>query len=196
MLYYRLKFYKGDFQMKVYIMLADGFEETEALVPWDVLKRAGAELSLVSINSEKCVRGAHGITVTADTTIKNISDITPDLIVLPGGMPGTANLAKCDTLCKMLKDAAAHDKPIGAICAAPSVLGELGILRGKRAVCFPGFESKLAGAEISSDPVCRDGNIITARGMGVAFEFAFALTEYLFGAEKAASVKNSSQYIG
>ena len=177
--------------MKVYIMLADGFEETEALVPWDVLKRAGADVSLVSVTSDKSVRGAHGIIVYADTIIKKVCDIAPDLIVLPGGMPGTTNLAKCDTLCKMLKDAAAHDKPIGAICAAPSVLGGLGILHGKKAVCFPGFESKLTGAEITSDPVCRDGSIITARGMGVAFEFAFALTEYLFGAEKANSVKTA-----
>ena len=180
--------------MKVYIMLADGFEETEALVPWDVLKRAGAEVQLVSVSASKRVTGAHGLAVETDSVIDDIGPSVPDCVVLPGGMPGTLNLKACAKLSEMLLKADAEGKVIAAICAAPSVLGGLGLLKGKKAVCFPGFENALDGAKVVKTSVCRDGRIITAKGMGAAFEFAFALTELLFGPDTATELKKGVQY--
>lgn len=180
--------------MKVYIMLADGFEETEALVPWDVLKRAGAEVQLVSVSASKRVTGAHGLAVEADSVIDDIGPSVPDCVVLPGGMPGTLNLKACAKLSEMLLKADAEGKVIAAICAAPSVLGGLGLLKGKKAVCFPGFENALEGAKVVKASVCRDGRIITAKGMGAAFEFAFALTDLLFGPDTATELKKGVQY--
>ena len=175
-------------------MLADGFEEAEALVPWDLIKRSGADIELVSVNAGKNVTGAHGLAVTADKTIDELDGVLPDCIVLPGGMPGMTNLLACGKLCKMIAAANAERKIIAAICASPSILGELGVLQGKKAVCFPGFESRLHGAVITADHVCSDGNIITAKGMGVSFEFAFAVIERLFGSEKVSALKNGVQY--
>ena len=180
--------------MKVFLMLADGFEETEALVPWDVLRRAGADIKLVSVSNTKAVSGAHGLSLTADTTIENVGSELPDCFVLPGGMPGMTNLLACGPLCDMLIRASSCGKVLAAICASPSVLGELGILNGRNAVCFPGFESRLKGARISEDSVCRDGNVLTGKGMGVAFEFAFALTEMLFGKSVSEKLKKEVQY--
>ncbi|MBQ6183960.1 MAG: DJ-1/PfpI family protein [Clostridia bacterium] len=180
--------------MKVYVMLADGFEETEALVPWDVLKRAGAEVKLVSVSASKRVTGAHGLAVEADAVIDGIGPSIPDCIVLPGGMPGTLNLKACAKLSAMLLEADSKGGVIAAICAAPSVLGGLGLLKGKKAVCFPGFENTLDGATVVDTAVCRDGRIITAKGMGAAFEFAFALTDLFFGNETAAQLKKGVQY--
>ena len=193
--------------MKVYVMLADGFEETEALVPWDVLKRAGAEVKLVSVSASKRVTGAHGLAVEADAVIDGIGPSIPDCIVLPGGMPGTLNLKECEPLMAgtlnlkacaklsaMLLEADSKGGVIAAICAAPSVLGGLGLLKGKKAVCFPGFENTLDGATVVDTAVCRDGRIITAKGMGAAFEFAFALTDLFFGNETAAQLKKGVQY--
>lgn len=175
--------------MKALIFLADGFEEVEALTPWDILKRAGCDVSLVSVSGNEYVKGSHGLEVKTDTD--KITDA--DLYVLPGGMPGTLGLASSKKVTDTVKKADRENKLIGAICAAPSVLGSLGILDGKKAVCFPGFEDKLTGYVKIDKKVVRDGNVITAKGMGVALEFALALTEALFGAEKAASIKTSVQ---
>lgn len=181
--------------MKLLIMLADGFEETEALVPWDVLKRAGADVSLVSVSSDLKVKGTHGITVFADRLISEVQRDVPDAVILPGGMPGMTNLASCKTLSEMILKAYEKGALLAAICASPAVLGKLGILKNKTATCFPGFESELIGANVSSDYVCRDSNIITAKGMGASFAFAFEIVGYLFGDEKVITLKNGAQYI-
>ena len=181
--------------MKVYIFIADGFEETEALVPWDILKRAGAQVKLVSVTSGTKATGAHGLSIDTDANIASLRDELPDLAVLPGGMPGMLNLKASAALKELLSECADAGKYIAAICASPAVLGAHGLLRSKRAVCFPGFESQLEGAYISHEPVCRDGNIITAKGMGVSFEFAFALVGALYGEAKAEEVKKGAQYI-
>ena len=178
-----------------YIFLADGFEEVEALCPFDLLLRAGADAETVSVNTGKTVTGTHGIKVSADMTIDELAaDPEADLIVLPGGMPGTANLAKHEKVCAILDAQAEKGGFIGAICAAPSVLGERGILSGKKAVCFPGFEKYLKGAEIVREKVVRDGNIITAVGMGGAFEFGFELISVLFGENAARELEKQSMY--
>ncbi len=175
--------------MKAVIFLADGFEEIEALTPWDVLKRAGTDVTLVSVSGKDTVTGSHGLVVKADT-----ADI-PDagLYILPGGMPGTNNLMASKKVTDTVLKASRENKFIGAICAAPSVLGSLGLLENKKAVCFPGFENKLTGYIKTDAKVVRDGNIITAKGMGVSLEFALALTEALYGKEKAESIKASVQ---
>ena len=180
---------------KVYVFLADGFEEVEALCPFDLLLRAGAEAVTVSINQNKKVTGTHGIAVEADITADDLpEECGADLIVLPGGMPGTANLAANEKVCGYIRQQIANVKTVAAICAAPSVLGELGVLEGKKAVCFPGFERYLKGAEIVHEKVVRDGNIITAVGMGAAFEFGFELVAALFGERKAKELEASSMY--
>ena len=161
---------------KAYIFLADGFEEIEGLTVVDILRRAGVEIQMVSIMGRKELTGSHGIPV-------NFSDGT--LFVLPGGMPGTKRLAAHGGLAALLKEKNAEGKRLAAICAAPSVLGGLGLLEGRRAACYPGFEEALTGAEVSFDPVVVCGNVTTSRGMGTAIPFALALTEQLAGKEKA-----------
>ena len=181
--------------MRVYIFIADGFEETEALVPWDILKRAGANVKLISIAKVTKAVGAHGLSVCTDASIDSVIGELPDLAVLPGGMPGMLNLINSSALKELLLECAAAGKFIAAICASPAVLGAHGLLRSKRAVCFPGFEKQLDGAIVSNEPVCRDGNIITAKGMGISFEFAFALVSALYGENKADEIKKGAQYI-
>lgn len=176
----------------VYLFLANGFEEVEALTPVDVLRRAGVEVTTVGIGGTE-VRGSHGITVRADAAE---TDVTPDdvtAVILPGGMPGTKNLDVSDTVRRFLSAAVERGAVIGAICAAPSVLGHQGILRGKRATCFPGFEPELTGATVLPDIVVTDGRIITAKGAGAALPFALALASALAGADKAAAVEASLQ---
>lgn len=178
-----------------YLLLADGFEEIEALCPLDLLRRAGVEIKTVALGESREVFGAHGVTVLADMTIKSVLDPEPGMIILPGGMPGAKNLRESDTVCRMVESAAERGAFIGAICAAPYILGELGLLRGKRAVCFPGFEDKLEGAMLVKEKVVRDGNIITAAGMGVALEFGLALVEAVRDATTAAELRRSVQAI-
>ncbi|MBQ7500602.1 MAG: DJ-1/PfpI family protein [Clostridia bacterium] len=180
---------------KVYFFLADGFEEVEALCPLDLLLRAGADAVTVSIGETVTVTGTHGIAVAADMTIAELPDrCDADMIVLPGGMPGTANLADSEKVCAYVTEQAENGKFAAAICAAPSVLGTLGVLEGKKAVCFPGFEKYLRGAEIVNEKVVRDGNVITAVGMGAAFEFGFELVAALFGEKTAKDLELSSKY--
>ena len=181
--------------MKIYIMIADGFEETEALVPWDILKRAGADVKLVSVSKQSKATGSHGLVIDTDTAIDSVQNNTPDLIVLPGGMPGMLNLKNSVILKDMLVKCEKSGKLVAAICASPAVLGAHGLLKGRSAVCFPGFESQLEGARVSEEFVCRDGNIITAKGMGVSFVFAFALVSALYGDAKAEELKKGAQYI-
>ncbi len=180
----------------VYVFLADGFEEVEALTPVDLLRRAGAEVRTVGVGS-KNITGAHGITVACnmseDEAAESIKEAPEalEMTVLPGGMPGTLNLGKSETVSHFLDAAAKRGAYIGAICAAPSVLGAKGLLRGRRAVCYPGFEDKLTGAKIENAGVVRDGNIICARAAGSAVEFALCLISALKGERAAEEVRHA-----
>lgn len=174
----------------VYMFLAEGFEEIEALCPLDLLRRAGVDIKTVGVGS-KTVTGAHGISVLADMTDGELSDFSADMIILPGGMPGTLNLDASGAVHKAIDVALENGSYIAAICAAPSILGGRGILCGKEAICYPGFEEKLVGAEISSRRVAVDGKIITAAGMGVALDFGLVLVEILCGKEKADSLRKA-----
>ena len=174
----------------VYMFLAAGFEEVEALCPLDLLRRAGIDAKTVGVGS-KNICGAHGICVEADITDAEFCDNTPDMVILPGGMPGTLNLDACETVHKAIDRAISCNAYIAAICAAPSVLGRRELLVGKEAICYPGFEKELVGAKISSKKVVADGNFITAAGMGVALEFGLALIKKLCGEKKANEIKNA-----
>ena len=168
---------------RVGIFLADGFEEIEGLTVVDILRRAGIDISMISINGKKKVTGAHGIALDTDEDIVQCDLDKLDMLVLPGGMPGTMNLAACEKLTEALKKADQEKRGIAAICAAPSVLGACGILNGKKATCHPGFEEKLTGASVSYDNVVTDGNVITSRGMGTVIDFGLAIVSY-FGSEE------------
>lgn len=176
---------------KVYIFLAEGFEEVEALMPVDILRRAGIAIDMVSITGRRQVEGSHGIKIEADKLYEEIEPEKADMLVLPGGMPGTKNLAAHEGLCSWLKKFHAEGKFLAAICAAPSVLGANGILEGKQAVCFPGFEKELIGAKVVSAPVAVDGNIVTGKGPGAAAEFSLAIAELLAGREKEQEIKEA-----
>ena len=172
----------------VYMFLAEGFEEIEALCPLDLLRRAGVDVKTVGISS-KTICGAHGISVIADMVESEMQSFDADMIILPGGMPGTLNLDASKTVHKAIDPAIKNGSYIAAICAAPSILGGLGILRGKEAICYPGFEEKLLGAKISDTRVVVDGKVITAAGMGVALDFGLVLVELLCGKEKAEALR-------
>ena len=176
----------------VYLFLANGFEEVEALAPLDILRRAGVEVTTVGVGGDM-IRGAHGITVQADMPDTMFADADPDMIVLPGGMPGSKNLDESRIVDMALKAAARHDAYLAAICAAPMVLGHRGLLAGKRATCYPGFETELTGATVATEKVVTDGKIITAAGMGVAVEFGLALVTALKGREVAEGIRAAIQ---
>lgn len=176
----------------VYLFLANGFEEVEALTPVDILRRAGLSVTTVGIGG-KSVTGSHGITVMADVAETEAAPDDLTAVILPGGMPGTRNLDASATVRRFLQAAAERQAVIGAICAAPSVLGHQGLLQGKRATCFPGFESELAGATVLPDVVVTDGRVITAKGAGAALPFALALAGALASPEKAAAIEASLQ---
>lgn len=172
----------------VYMFLATGFEEVEALAPLDIMRRAGVEVTTVGIGGE-LITGAHGITVKADIADSVFRDDAPEMVILPGGMPGTRNLDASPVVEAALNAVAANDGYLAAICAAPMVLGKRGLLKGKRAICYPGFEKFLDGARLSHHNVVRDGNVITAAGMGVAIEFGLEIVEMLCGDVAAANVR-------
>ena len=174
--------------MKAFIFLATGFEETEALATLDVLRRGGIDAASVSIMPEKEVRGAHGITAVADVLFKDADFAAADILVLPGGMPGAANLQEHKKLGNLLTSFAEKKNRIAAICAAPKVLGNLGILKGYNATCYPGFENELTGAEVKKDAVVVDRNIITAKGPAFAIPFGLKIIELLKGKDAASEV--------
>ena len=177
-----------------YVFLADGFEEIEALTVVDILRRDNILTETVSITDNKQVTGAHMITVIADRTISEIKTSEAALLVLPGGMPGTLNLKECAKLTEMLTEFNSTNRRIAAICAAPTVLGELGMLEGKKAVCYPGMEDKLKGAIVSADEVVTDGNITTSRGMGTAIPFALELIRIFDSETEAGALKRKIVY--
>lgn len=180
--------------MKIGIFLADGFEEIEGLTVVDVLRRAGIEVTMISIMGRKEIHGAHGITVLSDTLYEEVNFEKLSGLVLPGGMPGTTNLGAHAGVKEQILSFYDSGRLVAAICAAPSVLGENGILKGKRAVCYPGFEERLLGAEVTFEEVITDENVITSRGMGTAIPFALALTAYLIDAEKAEELSDAIIY--
>lgn len=165
----------------IYVFLANGFEETEAVVPIDILRRAGFDVKLISITDELLVTSSHGVTIKADTTFDETNFNDAEMLFLPGGMPGTKNLDAHAGLCELLQDSAEKGVKLAAICAAPSVFGNLGLLNGKEATCYPGYEDQLMGASVSENPVVVSDNFITARGAGVAMKFALKLVEVLKG---------------
>jgi 4-methyl-5(b-hydroxyethyl)-thiazole monophosphate biosynthesis len=170
---------------QIIVFLANGFEEMEALIPVDVWRRAGFDVKMVTINSQLEVTGAHQIKVVADQLFEESDFSSADLLFLPGGMPGASNLDAHDGLKALLTAFNSKGKILGAICAAPMVLGHNGLLEGKKATCFPSFEKDLVGANHTGKTVEVDGNIITARGAGVAFEFSLKVVELLSGKEVA-----------
>lgn len=175
----------------VYAFFADGFEEIEAFTTIDVLRRAGLEVKIVSVTPDEIVVGAHGISVFCDVNFDNCDFSNASLLFLPGGMPGAATLNEHIGLRKQLLKFAENNQRIAAICAAPMVLGKLGLLKGRKATCYPGFEQYLEGAECLDEPVVKDGNIITAMGPGASMQFALTLVEVLVGAEKMKELKNA-----
>ena len=175
----------------VYILLAPGFEEAEALVPADLLRRAGVETALVSVTGEP-VPGSHGVTVTADTDLDGADLSRAEMIVLPGGGPGHKNLGAEPRVERLVREAADRGLWVAAICAAPTLLGRWGLLEGKQAVCYPGMEEGLAGAKVRA--VVVDGKIITGRAAGSAFDFGLALVEALAGKGAAQQVRNGIYY--
>lgn len=179
---------------KVYIFLAEGFEEIEALTVADLLRRAQIEAATVSVGEGKTVKGSHGIKVEADFLFGEIQGTMADMLVLPGGMPGTTNLMACEPLMDMVLGLYGAGAYIAAICAAPSILARLGLLEGKKATSYPSFEEKLAMADYKYDPVVVDGRIVTSRGLGTAIDFALALIALLEGEKKAGDVAGSIVY--
>ncbi|MBQ6213323.1 MAG: DJ-1/PfpI family protein [Ruminococcus sp.] len=169
----------------IYAFLAEGFEETEAVTPIDLLRRSGKKVITVGVG-DNIIMGSHGIPVVTDT-IAQEAPLTDELemIILPGGMPGTLNLEKSEYVQAAIDFCTANNKYIGAICAAPSILGHKGLLKGRKAVCYEGFEAQLEGAEVLNAPVAVDGNIITARGAGVAVQFGLALVEAVVSKEES-----------
>lgn len=177
----------------IVLFMANGTEEIEALTPVDLLRRSGVEVKVVGVGGRR-VTGSHGITVEcdlADSEWKSPDDLQG--VILPGGMPGTRNLDASRVVDDALRLAAAQGGILAAICAAPLILGRRGLLEGRRATCFPGFEQELRGALVESAPVCRDGRIITARGAGAALAFGLELVSALCGGERAAALAGEIQ---
>ena len=175
----------------IYTFLADGFEEIEALCPVDIMRRAGLSVTTVGIGKKEII-GAHGICVIADVADTELAFEDIDLIFLPGGMPGTKNLDKSDTVHKAIDLAIQHNAYIAAICAAPMILGKRGLLNGKSAVCYPSFEEYLIGATIPNDTkLVTDGKIITAMGMGVSHDLGLEIVRIFCGNEKAIALRQA-----
>ncbi len=179
---------------KVLIFMAEGHEEVEALTVVDILRRAQIDIEMISVTGNKNVTGSHGITTHCDRLIENTNFENADMIVLPGGMPGTLNLEKCEPLMDQVHGFNAAKKGLAAICAAPTVFGRAGILKGKKATCYPGMEKDLLEADFSTDVVCHDGHVITSRGMGTAIPFALEIVKTFKGEEIAQKLAESIVY--
>lgn len=179
---------------KVSIFAAEGMEEVECLAVADMLKRGGVEVETVSITQSRMVTSSHNVTICTDMIFEEADFSDSDLLFLPGGVPGTPNLAAHEGVCTLLKEFAASGKRLAAICAAPSVLGDLGLLKGRTATCYPGWESHLTGAVYTRQGVVTDGSITTARGVGFAIDLGLELIRLLEGEEKAAAVKAGIQH--
>ncbi len=174
--------------MKALLLLADGFEECEALITADVLMRAGTEVVLAAVKSETEVVGSHGITVKANELVSNVNMAQFDVLVLPGGGEGTEALAASYRVKELIEAAVNEGKYIAAICAAPSVLGRMGLLDGRNIACYPGFEKYMPAANVTGAKVETDDIFITGEGMGVTLQFALRITELLYGADTAEKI--------
>ncbi len=180
---------------KVYVFLADGFEEVEALIPIDVLRRGGVEVITVSTTEFPLVESAHGVNIEADIQFEQSDYQDADLLMLPGGMPGAANLYQHEGVCKAVCEQLAAGKKVSAICAAPAVvLAPLGLLDGKKATCYPGFENALEGATYTGDLVTVDGNITTAEGPAAAFPYAYELLSQLVDKQTADQIAEGMRF--
>ena len=180
---------------KVYVFMADGFEDVEALIPVDVLRRGGVEVVTVSTTEFPSVESAHGVSIETDLLFEQCDFSDADLLMLPGGMPGASNLFAHEGVCNAVKAQAAAGKKVSAICAAPAVvLAPLGILDGKRATCYPGFESALEKATYTGDLVTVDGNVTTAEGPAAAFPYAYELLAQLTDKQTADQVAEGMRY--
>ncbi len=176
----------------VYVFLADGFEIIEALAPVDMMRRAKIDVKTVGVTSQ-IVNSSCGVGVKCDMTIDEFDFYDVEAVVLPGGMPGTLNLEANQAVQNAVDNACNTNALICAICAAPSILGHKGLLQGKQATCFPGFEDSLDGANLSEDFVAVDGNIITARGAGVCIDFGLEIVKQLRGGELSDEIRKSIQ---
>lgn len=179
--------------MKVLVLFAEGFEEIEGITQVDFLRRAGVETSTVSITDSNLVKGNFGMTIQTENILKEIDEREYDMVVLPGGVKGMENLKVNDKVIDILKSFYKENKWIAAICASPTILGTIGLLQGKKAVCYPGFENGLDGATIVSDDVVVDGKIITSKGPGTSFQFALKLIEVLCGKEISDDIGRKTQ---
>ena len=182
---------------KVYVFLADGFEDVEALIPIDVLRRGGVEVVTVSTTDFPLVESAHGVNIEGDLQFEQCDFSDADLLMLPGGMPGAANLYAHEGVCKAVCDQAAAGKKVAAICAAPAVvLAQLGLLESRRATCYPGFEQALkgAGAQYTADLVTVDGNITTGEGPAAAFPYAYELLSQLVSKEVSDQIAEGMRF--
>ena len=181
---------------KVYVFLADGFEDVEALVPVDVLRRGGVEVVTVSVmDGSQIVESAHGVQMVADALIEDCDFSDADLLLLPGGMPGASNLYAHQGVCQAVLAQMKANRMIAAICAAPAVvLGQLGMLNGKQATCYPGFEQLLQGATSTGELCTVDGNIVTGEGPAAAFPFAYQLLSMLADASTAQQIAVGMRY--
>ena len=177
----------------VYMFLADGFEEVEALAPLDLLRRAGAEVKTVGVTGEY-ITGAHDITVKADIALLDVDLENIDALILPGGLGGTNNMDASSDVKRIVQFAADNKKIICAICAAPSILGKMGLLEGKDATCYPGFEEHFKGGNYIKKSVVKCDNFITADGMGSAYKFGFEIISELFDEKMAEKIKEQIQY--
>lgn len=178
----------------IYVLLADGFEEVEAIAPIDVMRRNDIAVATAGVGGNE-ICGAHGISVKTDMLIEDIDAADVEGIILPGGMPGTTNLQKDEYVNALIKYCDENELLIAAICAAPMILGELGLLKGKEAVCFPGFEENLRGADVCDCAVAVCDNIITAKGAGAALEFGAAIVDYFSGEAGAGeAILSTMQY--
>lgn len=180
---------------KVYIFLADGYEEIEGLTVVDLLRRAKIDIVMVSITGNLYVTGSHQIVTKADVIFEETDYSDADLLVLPGGMPGTKHLQEHKGLDLLLKEFYNKGKRLAAICAAPSVLGTKGLLQGKKAICYPGHEEALIGANIIDQPVVEDSMIITSKGMGTAIDFSLSIIRTISGEEEAIKIAKAIQYV-
>lgn len=178
----------------IYIFLAEGFEEIEALAPLDILRRAGIPVETVSITDNQVVIGSHGVIMLTDRILPALDWDDADMIVLPGGLPGSTNLDACAELREGIMKLYEAGKPLAAICAAPQVFGHLGILKGVKATCYPGVETELEGAEYTAARVQVDGQFITGNGPGAAMEFGYTIAEGYRGKEAILPLRKGMMY--
>ena len=179
---------------KIAVFFAEGFEEIEALTVVDLCRRAAIDVVMVSVTGEEMVTSSHNVSVKTDMQLKDVDFSKLDMLVLPGGMPGTLNLEKCEPLMEELDVFYEAGKCISAICAAPSIFGHRGYLEGRKACCYPGFEKELTGAMVSENEVEISDHVITSRGMGTAIPFGLAIVTRFCGKEKADSLSEGIIY--